>query len=110
MKIIIMSGQISNDIILNVRYYNMYWVGAILFCQILMLVITLTNYGWILQEMYQYIYVRLSYQRVFVACTLSIYKSRYTVKGLTVAPYNFKKIFDVQEDIKIKMKIKYATL
>ena len=41
---------ISNDIILNVRYYNMYWVGAILFCQILMLVITLTNYERIPQE------------------------------------------------------------
>ena len=41
---------ISNDIILNVRYYNMYWVGAILFCQILMLVITLTNYERNLQE------------------------------------------------------------
>ena len=43
---------ISNDIILNVRYYNMYWVGAILFCQILMLVITLTNYERILQEVH----------------------------------------------------------
>ena len=41
---------ISNDIILNVRYYNMYWVGAILICQILMLVITLTNYERNLQE------------------------------------------------------------
>ena len=56
-----------------------------------MLIITLLNYEWILQEMYQYIHVRLSYQRVFVVFTLSIYKSRYTVKGLTVAPDIFKK-------------------